>query len=117
MNFADTTFDIDQAIAEWKAEKIAKNFYAKWDADEATDADVAEYHNRYATEVVAEVVATEVAKPITAMTPVEQVALSQARAVVENIRWDEINAAAIVAMNTHAPSANLAALRKYLAAK
>ena len=59
----------------------------------------------------------QTAKPITAMTPIEQVALSQARAAVENIRWDEINAAAIVAMNAHAPSANLAALRKYLTTK
>jgi hypothetical protein len=40
-------FNIDQAIIEWKAEKIAEKFYAKWRAGEATDADTAEYHNRY----------------------------------------------------------------------
>ena len=57
----------------------------------------------------------EVAKPITAMTPAEQVAISQARAAIENAQWEQINAAAIVAMNAHAPSANLVALRKYLA--
>jgi hypothetical protein len=40
-------FNIDQAIIEWKAEKIAEKFYAKWRAGESTDADAAEYHNRY----------------------------------------------------------------------
>ena len=54
-------------------------------------------------------------KPVTAMTPAEQVAISQARATVENIQWEALNAAAIVAMNAHKPSANLVALRKYLA--
>lgn len=57
----------------------------------------------------------QTAKPITAMTPAEQVALSQDRAAVENAQWEQINAAAIVAMNAHEPSANLVALRKYLA--
>jgi hypothetical protein len=67
MNFIDTNFDINQAMTEWKAEKIAEKFYAKWHAGETTNADVAEYHN--VTEAVetttqptevAEVVATEV---------------------------------------------------------
>jgi len=61
-------FNIDQAIIEWKAEKIAEKFYAKWRAGKATDADTAEYHNRYniahtevTTEEVAEVTTEEVA--------------------------------------------------------
>lgn len=45
MNFIDANFDIDQALTEWKAEKIAEKFYAKWHAGVTTDADVGEYHN------------------------------------------------------------------------
>ena len=57
----------------------------------------------------------QTAKPITAMTPAEQVAISQDRATVENAQWEQINAYAATVMNAHAPSANLVALRKYLA--
>jgi hypothetical protein len=45
MNFIDTNFDIEKAMTEWKAGKVAEKFYAKWHAGETTDADVAEYHN------------------------------------------------------------------------
>ena len=60
---------------------------------------------------------TTTAKTINEMTPTEVVALSESRAKVENIKWEEINAAAIKAMNEHAISENLIALRKYIATK
>mgnify|MGYP003657416248 CR=1 FL=1 len=60
----------EESIIQWKAEKIAEKFYAKWRAGEATDADVAEYHNRFNTakgcEEVVEVVSAEVATPTAA---------------------------------------------------
>ena len=61
---------VEESIIQWKAEKIAEKFHAKWHAGEATDADVAEYHNRFniakgceeveVVEVVAEVEVVEV---------------------------------------------------------
>lgn len=97
-NFASTKWVIDQKHA---------NTMAQAELDAIAAAKV--------SEEVSEVTSEEVTKSITAMTPAEQVALSQDRAKEANIRWDEINAAAIVAMNAHKPSANLTALRKYLA--
>ena len=44
-----TANTVEESIIQWKAEKIAEKFYAKWNAGEATDADVAEYHNRFNT--------------------------------------------------------------------
>jgi len=105
---------------ERKAAIHACNFASdKWAVDQKHANTMAQAELDAATakgcEEVVEVVSEEVTKPITAMTPAEQVAISQDRATVENIQWEQINAAAIVAMNAHAPSANLVALRKYLA--
>jgi hypothetical protein len=86
MNFIDTSFDIDQALIEWKAEKIAKKFYAKWDAGESTDADAAEYHNRYNI-ARAEVKATEV--KATEVKATAETTAQTATEVIANINTNE----------------------------
>ena len=107
--------DNDATMEQFIAADVAKTAAdAQWIADQHTANTMAQAELDAATAKGCEEVVEATAKPITAMTPIEQVALSQARAAVENIRWDEINAAAIVAMNAHAPSANLVALRKYI---
>ena len=98
------------ADAQWIADQHTANTMAQAELDAATAKGCEEV-----VEVVSAEVAQPATKPVTAMTPAEQVAISQARATVENIQWEAINAAAIVAMNAHKPSANLVALRKYLA--
>ena len=84
---------VEESIIQWKAEKIAEKFYAKWRAGEATDADVAEYHNRFNTakgcEEVVEVVSAEVATPTAA----------EVKAAVESIVYT-LNADGYLVANT-----------------
>ena len=82
-------FNIDQAIIEWKAEKIAEKFYAKWRAGEATDADTAEYHNRYN---IARAEATT--QPTEVVEVVEEVSIKDA---VESITYTLTDAGHLVA--------------------
>ena len=112
----DNNATMEQFIAADAAKTAAD---AQWIADQHTANTMAQAELDAATakgcEEVVEVVSEEVTKPITAMTPAEQVTISQDRATVENAQWEQINAYAATVMNAHAPSANLTALRKYLA--